>query len=314
MATEAHEPLILVVNDEEWTARSLESILRPSGYAVLKAYTVEQGLRLLTHRVSPDVIILDRHLPDMTGLDACRAFRDMTSVVRKSTPILVFTTSPLTRQDRLEFLRAGAWDVFRPPFDPEELVLKIGLLWNARADVEAVLRESHTDPLTGLYSSEGVRRRANEIAADARRTNRSVACLILGPPDPETLGLEGTDGDRDDTEVTSNLAQALARLTRDSDTVGRLEEASFVIVAPGTDDQGARQMASRLIDGIRTATGDEPGRALLGVGVYARPESEAAGAKEAPSGERLIQEAAEAFAKVRREGNGIRILPFGPPN
>ena len=37
-------PLVLIANDQEWSARSLESILGPSGYSVVRAYTGQQAL------------------------------------------------------------------------------------------------------------------------------------------------------------------------------------------------------------------------------------------------------------------------------
>src|SRR5690606_7656216 len=37
-------PLVLVANDQEWSARSLESILAPNGYAVVRAHTGQQAL------------------------------------------------------------------------------------------------------------------------------------------------------------------------------------------------------------------------------------------------------------------------------
>ena len=42
--TPAASPLVLIANDQEWSARSLESILGPNGYAVIRAYTGQQAL------------------------------------------------------------------------------------------------------------------------------------------------------------------------------------------------------------------------------------------------------------------------------
>ena len=67
-------PLVLVANDQEWSARSLESILGPHGYAVLRAYTGRQTIDL-ARSAQPDVIILDARLPDLDGLDVCRSLR-----------------------------------------------------------------------------------------------------------------------------------------------------------------------------------------------------------------------------------------------
>ena len=65
-------PVVLVVSDQEWSARSLESILMPNGYAVLRAFTGAHGLeRARLH--APDVVIVAQSLPDTDGLALCRA-------------------------------------------------------------------------------------------------------------------------------------------------------------------------------------------------------------------------------------------------
>src|SRR5215218_1743776 len=68
-------PLVLVANDQEWSARSLESILGPNGYAVLRAYTGRQALEL-ARSAQPDVVIVDVRMPDIDGLDVCEVLRD----------------------------------------------------------------------------------------------------------------------------------------------------------------------------------------------------------------------------------------------
>ena len=61
-------PLVLIANDQEWSARSLESILGPSGYSVVRAYTGQQALER-ARTSQPDLIILDAQMPDMHGFD-----------------------------------------------------------------------------------------------------------------------------------------------------------------------------------------------------------------------------------------------------
>ncbi|HXT48780.1 MAG TPA: response regulator, partial [Gemmatimonadaceae bacterium] len=67
-------PLILLANEHEWAARSFETVLGPHGYAVLRAYTGRQLLGLV-RSAQPDLIMLDMRLPDMRGVDVCRALR-----------------------------------------------------------------------------------------------------------------------------------------------------------------------------------------------------------------------------------------------
>ena len=76
-------PLTLIANSQEWHSRSLESILGPHGYAVLRAYTGKQAIDR-ARASHPDLIILDTDLPDRDGLDVCRELRADPSISRGS--------------------------------------------------------------------------------------------------------------------------------------------------------------------------------------------------------------------------------------
>ncbi len=82
-------PLVLLIDDQEWTSRSIESILRPKGHVVLKAYTGQQALDLV-QKVSPDALIVDVHLPDIDGIDLVRQLR-ASPTIQSMTPILMIT-------------------------------------------------------------------------------------------------------------------------------------------------------------------------------------------------------------------------------
>jgi len=145
-ATSAHSPLVLIANAQEWVTRSLESVLRPAGYAVLKAYTGRDALEG-ARRSGADVIILDTGLPETDVLALCRALR-VDPYITSSTPILVTMPGPLARAQVLDALRAGANGV-----------------WG--------------QPRTGLYNARGLERRARELAAQVDRRDASLACVVL---------------------------------------------------------------------------------------------------------------------------------------
>ena len=67
-------PLVLIANDQEWSARSLESILGPQGYAVVRAHTGRQAIDL-AWRTHPDAIVIDSGMPDIGGVEVCRLLR-----------------------------------------------------------------------------------------------------------------------------------------------------------------------------------------------------------------------------------------------
>jgi len=243
-------PLVLVVDSQEWTARSLESILGSSGCAVLKAYTGRQALEL-SAKVRPDAIIVDMHLPDMTGPDLCRAMRDLPSVGR-GTPILVLTSAPLGRSERLEAVQAGAWDILRPPLDPEELVLKVTTFVAAKLEADQAREESLCDPQTGLYNVRGILRRLDEVAADAARNHRSMTCVVVGlQGDDPRSGNRSDAPPGDPTEPARTVARILSSSTRLSDTVGRLGVCDYVVISSGADERGALRLAQRVTDALR---------------------------------------------------------------
>ena len=297
-------PLALVVDDQEWTARSLESILSPSGYAVLKAYTGRQALEL-ARKVQPEILLVDMHLPDMRGVDVCREARTLPTI-RRSTPIVMLTTSPLGRAERIEALKAGAWDVVRPPFDPEELLLKIGAFVTAKQEADMAREESLLDPITGFYNVKGLLKRVSEVTAEATRSRRPLACVVLGMNWTQEQEREG-DG-RDNAAVPDGLTAALASTARVSDIMGRLGEGNFVVVAPGTDPGGAHRLAMRLLaavdDGMSGGPAGMPTR--MRAGYYAVPDTE-----EAPvTPVDLLTRATLALRSAQADDTGQRIHAY----
>lgn len=248
-------PLVLLVDDQEWTSRSIESILRPKGHVVLKAYTGRQALDLV-QKVSPDVIIVDFHLPDLDGIEVARELRRAPNV-HAVTPLLMISASTVGRAERLEALGAGAWDILHHPVDPGELVLRIETLVRAKQEADRIREEGLTDPGTGFYNARGLLRRAQEISADAVRFQRPLACIAFGP---EWLDRAGGEEVGAADRMAEGMASALKNVTRVSDTLGRLASGEFVIVAPGTDREGAVRLADRVLGTVQTA-GVAPGEA-----------------------------------------------------
>jgi len=102
----------------------------------------------------PDVLVLDWHMPQMSGLEVCRFLRERFD--EASLPILVLTATG-GQDDLLEGLAAGANDFVTKTFDPAELKARVGTLARAR-----LLHES-------LRKTELATRRAREAADEANR-------------------------------------------------------------------------------------------------------------------------------------------------
>src|SRR5215212_7184505 len=181
-------PLVLIANDQEWSARSLESILGPNGYSVVRAYTGQQALER-ARTAQPDIIILDAQMPDMHGFEVCRSLRSDPRF-SSTTPIVITTSGPSGRTQRLEAYRCGAWEFLGQPLDGEALLLKLGTFLESKRQVDLLREENLLDSTTGLYNMRGLSRRAREIGSDAIRRRDALACVVFAP---EPVGDAGED-------------------------------------------------------------------------------------------------------------------------
>ena len=239
---ESSPPLALLASDQEWSTRSLESVLGPHGFASVRAYTGRQALELV-RRTHPDVVIIDSGMPDMPGVDLCLKLRDDPEFP-SSTPVVMTTAGPASRSQRLDAYRAGVWEYLSLPVDAEALILKLSAFVRAKREIDRSREESLLDDSTGLYNVRGLARRAREMGAEASRRHSALACVAV------TANISGELGADDlDPRVAEELGDLCRRTARSSDAVGRLARSDFAILAPATDGAGAVRLAERLREG-----------------------------------------------------------------
>ncbi len=244
-------PLVLVANDQEWSARSLESILAPEGYEVLRAFTGRQALER-AGTAHPDLAIIDLQLPDIDGLEVCRLLREDPRF-SDTTPVIITTAGPSGRAQRLEAYRAGAWEFLGQPLDGEALLLKMKTYLQSRLAVELERDRSTVDADTGLYNRRGLAQRAREIGSEAYRHSHPLACVVFAPASESGSGADEAH------DIGVAVGKLFRKVGRVSDAIGRLGPTEFAIIAPATDDEGAMKMVERLREAIESASHDVNG-------------------------------------------------------
>ena len=116
---------ILVVDDEKKIVDIVKAYLERDGYKVIVAYDGRLALQMARSE-SPELIVLDLMLPEVSGWDVCRSLRTESNV-----PIIMLTARD-DDSDKIVGLELGADDYVVKPFNPKELVSR----------VRAVLRRS----------------------------------------------------------------------------------------------------------------------------------------------------------------------------
>lgn len=249
--------MVLIVSEHEWASRSLDTVLAPRGYAVLRAYNGSQALERAVE-ADPHAVFIDRSLPDTSGLELCQALRDNEDF-SPITPVLLLTSGPVSHDQRVEALRAGAWELVTFPLDAEELLLRLERYIRAKMEADRARDDTLVDARTGFYSRHGTIRRLQELGAAAERFGRPIACVVVST---ETESAAASL----DSETVDQLARLLRGETRKSDVLGRIGPHDFAVVAPDTPPEGAEKLAERIRQ--RTA-GDGSKRAGTRTGVYA---------------------------------------------
>ena len=254
--------LALVASDNEWSARSLESILGAQGIRVVRAQTIEETFAQ-AEAANCQVLLLDADLPGLSSLEICMALRALPGV-GASTPIIMLRPRPWRRDERFEALRAGAWECIGIPADSEELLLQLHTFISAKTETDAIREASLIDPVTGAYNLLGIMRRTQELAADAIRFSRPLGCVALAP-DPWSPA--------DHTEAASAAAEPtfafLRRVSRASDVIGRTGPTEFLIVAPNSGPDGTLRLARRLLDAADSLPRGTPVPVRLRAGYFA---------------------------------------------
>jgi two-component system phosphate regulon response regulator OmpR len=121
-AVEDATPHVLVVDDDRRIRELLKSYLASKGYRVTAAGTASEA-RERMRGLAFDILVLDVMMPGESGIELVKELRETASEV----PVL-FLSALAEADNRIAGLQAGGDDYLPKPFEPLELVLRIGSL------------------------------------------------------------------------------------------------------------------------------------------------------------------------------------------
>jgi len=164
---------VLVVDDERALVGMVASLLGEEGYEIVTAYDGETALRRHAEE-SPDLVILDRKLPKLSGDEVCKRIR-----ASSTTPILMLT-GERGADERAKLLDLGADDYLEKPFSARELRSRVRALLRratstASKQAAASVGRLRVDPKTHVAS-------VDDEALDLTPTEfRLLTALITRP-------------------------------------------------------------------------------------------------------------------------------------
>jgi DNA-binding NarL/FixJ family response regulator len=114
-------PVVLVVDDDLSFRALARAVLEQGGYAVVEAADAAEALAAV-REAPPAAVLLDVHLPGVSGYEVCRSLRDEHG---DGLPVIFVSGARTESYDRVAGLTIGADDYIVKPFAPDELLARL---------------------------------------------------------------------------------------------------------------------------------------------------------------------------------------------
>jgi len=265
---------VLIVDDDPLTRDRLALLVQAAGFDTACAATGREALAHL-HREYCPIVVTDRLMPDMDGLELCRAIR--ADSFRGYVYILLLTSKD-TQDDILTGLDAGADDYLSKRVTEAELMARlrtarriVGLEQSLRDIIEEKRKLATTDALTGAnnrhYFVKHLRRELNRV----RRYGGALSVLALDID--RFKSVNDRFGHAIGDEVLIEFVRRVGLgLPREIDWSARLGGEEFAVVLPQTELLGAYTVAEKLrsmMSSVPVLTAVGPVEITVSIGVAA---------------------------------------------
>ena len=253
---------ILIAEDDITSCNVLSAILRKWGFDPVVTVDGNAAWAALQRLAAPRLVILDRNMPGMDGLEVCRRLREAES---SDPSYVILLTGRRERADIVQGLEAGANDYISKPYDNEELQARLrvgqrllelqGRLQEAR---DALAHQATHDSLTGMLNRPAI---LDRVKAELSRMKRQGGTMSVGMCDLDHFKkINDTYGHQTGDDMLIGFAKCIQSQLRDYDCIGRYGGEEFLVVAPGSPGQNCKSLYQRLCTavagtGMQTQTG-----------------------------------------------------------
>lgn len=295
---------ILLAEDDPISRKLIEKTLLKAGHDVTTVANGRQALELFNEKFFP-IVLTDWMMPEMDGLDLCRAVRASTA---EGYVYIILLTARNSKDDIVTGLKAGADDYLSKPISHPELIARLNTgirileLEKSLKDANEEIRIlSITDPLTGCFNRGYMTGHLPEEIERSRRYGHPLVVILCDIDHFKRLN--DTYGHQTGDRVLAAFAQEIRETIRKNiDWVVRYGGEEFLVVLPETNFEGGSRMAERLRRAVALMELKEREHkikitASFGVTAF---DPDTAGEKTSP--EAIISRADKCLYQAKKEG------------
>lgn len=255
---------VLAIDDDPLFLRQLESLIVPLG-TEFTAVSDPEALWAALEGKDPDLVLLDIDMPEIDGLDLCRAIRSDSRFAE--TPV-VFITSNLSAEVRRAAYEAGGEDYIPKSIEGAELRIRIATrLRRARAS-----RRAESDPLTGLLTRAPAVKALNHLLKLGERRSIPVSLAVVDLDHFKSVN--DRFGHPTGDLVLQRVAELFRNTLRSEDVISRWGGEEFVTGMFLMDKEQAATRLRAALDELRREVfriGDQELRVSFSAGVAQFP-------------------------------------------
>ena len=297
---------ILVVDDEEIMRSFLRDVLSGEDYQVDVVPTGEEAIEEAGTK-EYDLVITDIKMPGTNGMEVLRGVKE-----RSPKTEVVVMTAYASLESAVESMKLGAADYITKPFNIDQVRIVVAKTLEKRRlkqkaeDEEFYKHLSRTDGLTNLYNQRFFHQLLESELSRAKRFRQSLCLLML---DIDNFKLyNDTHGHLAGNQALKQLAWIFKKSVRSCDMVARYGGEEFAIIAPQTDLEGGKILATRLNRLVRETIFDmgdtlPQGRLTVSIGVSSFPD-------QAADERSLIERSDQALYQAKAQGRD-RVCLYG---
>lgn len=221
---------VLVVDDSNAQRKLLFNLLKLHLFDVIEAKDGVDAIRVILDNPDIRLLITDFNMPRMDG---CELVKNLRIKYEKSDLIIIGLSSESEGSLSARFIKYGANDFLRKPFNHEEFFCRINHNVEFLELIEKIRDAGNRDELTGVYNRKYFFRRGAEIHQSASQAEQTLSLAVVEIDDIADVyrryGIETVD------QVMYQLGQRFAEAFQRF-FLCRGDEDKFFIVFPGLDN------------------------------------------------------------------------------
>lgn len=245
----AQKSRIIVIDDSRLVRASLSNVLSEE-FEIIEAVDGEEGWEKLVADSQIQVVLTDAGMPRLNGYELIERIRAHSETRVKQIPVIMITAAD-DEKSRQHALELGATDFITKPFDKAQLLARVRAqatldqtTRNLAETTEALVEHATDDPLTGVGSRRYFLKRGEQDLAFATRHKGELAIVVASIDNYE--GIKQEHGQKAADSLLAPLAKILKKRIRTEDTLARIGDDHFAILAPTLGQPEAISVCERI--------------------------------------------------------------------